>query len=355
MTRRVAVLARAALGATVVVVVVVVVGVTAAPSWADGAADVRKAEAQIGAASKRADALANQLNAAESRAARLSAQGEQAQQQLDEVEARTRRASEAIRRAAVLDYTNENIHRFTTDDPALEARRRAYTASARGTSTDALDGWKAAKAELADARARLTRALSAQQGQAKALDRNRAAVLAQLGQLDKALSGAKGRAAQEAARAVQARRARAASAGSSVGPILGGGGSWQCPVAGPHTFSSDFGAPRYGGGFHRHQGNDIIAARGVPVVANVSGRFAHRNNGLGGLSYNLYGDDGVTYYGAHLDHFAGVGEGHVAIGTVIGFVGNSGDARGGITHLHFEVHPGGGGAVNPYPTLVRYC
>jgi murein DD-endopeptidase MepM/ murein hydrolase activator NlpD len=351
MTRRVAVLARAACTAALVV------GASAAPAWADGAADVRKAEAQIGAASKRADALANQLNAAETRAARLAAQGEEAQQRFDDVEARTRRASEAIRRAAVLDYTNENIRRFTTDDPALEARRRAYAASARGTSTDALDGWKAARAELADARARLTRALSAQQSQAKTLDRTRAAVLAQLGQLDKALSGAKGRAAQEAALAAQARRARAASAssGAGAGPILGGGGSWQCPVAGPHTFSNDFGAPRYGGGFHRHQGNDIIAARGVPVVANVSGRFAQRNNGLGGLSYNLYGDDGVTYYGAHLDHFAGVGEGHVAIGTVIGFVGNSGDARGGITHLHFEVHPGGGGAVNPYPTLVRYC
>ena len=71
-------------------------------------------------------------------------------------------------------------------------------------------------------------------------------------------------------------------------------------------------------------------------------------------SYFLHGKDGNTYFGAHLDSYASDG-GSVAAGTVIGYVGDTGDARGGVTHLHFEIHPGGGGPVNPYPTLVKYC
>jgi murein DD-endopeptidase MepM/ murein hydrolase activator NlpD len=127
----------------------------------------------------------------------------------------------------------------------------------------------------------------------------------------------------------------------------------MCPVQGPHSFSNDYGAPR-GGGSRRHQGVDILSPRGTPVVANVSGSVRRHDNGLGGISYYLEGVDGNEYYGAHLESYAGR-TGQVAQGTVIGYVGNSGDARGGPTHLHFEIHPGGGGSVNPYPTLRQYC
>lgn len=99
----------------------------------------------------------------------------------------------------------------------------------------------------------------------------------------------------------------------------------------------------------------MMAARGVPVVAPVSGTVSHRGNSLGGMSFHLDGDDGNYYYGTHLSAYANVGAGHVEAGTLIGYVGDTGNARGN-PHLHFEIHIGGqGNAVNPYPTVAKYC
>ena len=129
------------------------------------------------------------------------------------------------------------------------------------------------------------------------------------------------------------------------------GDGWVCPVAGPRAFSNDYGAPRGGG--RSHQGTDLLSPRGTPVVANVSGVVQQHGNSLGGLAYFLRGDDGNRYYGAHLDSYGASGQ--VSAGTVIGTVGDSGDAQGGPTHLHFEIHPGGNGNTNPYSTISRYC
>ena len=78
---------------------------------------------------------------------------------------------------------------------------------------------------------------------------------------------------------------------------------WIFPVQGPHSFTDSFGAPRYAGGFHLHKGCDIMCAYGTPVVAVVSGvvTTAHRvDSGLGGIWVWLVGDDGNSYYYAHL-------------------------------------------------------
>ncbi len=126
------------------------------------------------------------------------------------------------------------------------------------------------------------------------------------------------------------------------------------PVAGKHTYSNDFGAPRSQGG---HQGNDIMAERGVPLRAVRDGsikRLTRTETGLGGLWIWLEDTDGNDYYYAHMDSVAADLQAGTTVtaGQVVGTVGNTGDARYGATHLHFEIHPGGGGAVNPNTDLL---
>lgn len=149
--------------------------------------------------------------------------------------------------------------------------------------------------------------------------------------------------AEERAAAAAQAEAEAAAAASSSG--------WVCPVRGELSFNDTWGAARSGG--RSHQGTDIMAASGTPTVAPVSGRVEHRSSSLGGYSWYVYGDDGNTYYGTHLSGYENQGAGWVAQGTVIGYVGASGNAT--TPHLHFEYHPGGGSPVNPYSYLVEVC
>jgi peptidoglycan hydrolase-like protein with peptidoglycan-binding domain len=125
------------------------------------------------------------------------------------------------------------------------------------------------------------------------------------------------------------------------------------PVRGAHSFIDDFRAPRATG---RHRGIDIIAARGTPLVAVAGGtidRLSRSDTGLGGVRLWLRDDAGTTYYYAHLSSIApGLAPGgRVAAGQRLGAVGRTGNARGGVYHLHFEMHPGGGRSVNPYREL----
>ena len=134
-------------------------------------------------------------------------------------------------------------------------------------------------------------------------------------------------------------------------PELVSGGGIVCPVGGPTVFTDSWGAARSGG--RGHKGVDMFAERGTPAVAPVSGTVVHRDNSVGGKSYWLFGDDGHSYYGTHLDSY--VQDGVVSAGTVIGTVGNTGNARNASPHLHFEFHPNGGGAINPYPIARAAC
>jgi murein DD-endopeptidase MepM/ murein hydrolase activator NlpD len=128
------------------------------------------------------------------------------------------------------------------------------------------------------------------------------------------------------------------------------------PVAGPHSYSDTFGAPRmFGTSYaHLHQGTDIFASSGTPLVAVERGVvFSMGSDVLGGTKLWLQGASGTKYYYAHLSAFAeGMASGTVvSAGDVVGFVGNTGNAATTPAHCHFEVHPNGGPAVNPYPLL----
>jgi hypothetical protein len=140
------------------------------------------------------------------------------------------------------------------------------------------------------------------------------------------------------------------------------------PVAGTTTYEDDFGQPRVGG---THEGNDLMATKKTPVVAVESGKVKFwTTSASAGCMLYLYGDSGTMYEYIHLNNdltmkndnkgkcVAGVSYARglkdgakVTAGQQIGYVGDSGDANGIASHLHFEVHPNGKAAVDPYPYL----
>jgi murein DD-endopeptidase MepM/ murein hydrolase activator NlpD len=131
-----------------------------------------------------------------------------------------------------------------------------------------------------------------------------------------------------------------------------GGVLQLCPVDPPRAYSDDFGSPRWTGGYHPHQGNDIFAPAGTPIRAPFDGVAEDATNEIGGLSVKVFGAEGYVY-NAHLSAFGELGP--VTTGTVIGFVGATGNAQGTSPHDHFEWHPGGGAATNPFPYLNAVC
>ncbi len=140
------------------------------------------------------------------------------------------------------------------------------------------------------------------------------------------------------------------------------------PVVGKVAYIDDFGTPRAGG---PHQGNDIMAEKKSPAVAAEPGKVKYwTTSRAAGCMLYLYGESGTTYLYIHLNNdltmrndnrgkcvrgtaYAVKNGAKVAAGQQIAYVGDSGDADGGNSHLHFEVHPGGGKAVSPYPYLQK--
>jgi hypothetical protein len=140
-------------------------------------------------------------------------------------------------------------------------------------------------------------------------------------------------------------------------------GGYVFPVFGTAAFGDTFGAFRADVAGKWHHGEDLVAPLGTPLLAVADGTlFSVGWNDIGGWRLWLRDDGGNEFYYAHLDAYSplAVAGRRVSAGDVIGFMGDSGDAEGGLPHLHFEIHPiehlslGYDGAVAPYPFLIAW-
>lgn len=291
--------------------------------------------------------------------------------------------------AAISEFMDStpDVGLFAVEDPMSSLRVETLTNVASGNNADSIEIYRVLFEDLAVSRLALDETTSRQDETLAFLRETRAEIgvelerlealeverLAEVRRKEEARRKAEAeRKAEEARKAQQAADAAGSSGGAvpdngsadadadtettpsvpdpSPGPASTGTALAYCPVAGAVSFIDSWGYARSGG--RRHKGVDMMASIGTPVAAPVSGTVKHRSNRLGGRSFHLQGDDGNYYYGTHMSDYGA--SGYVQAGEIIGYVGDDGNARG-IPHLHFEVHPGGGGAVNPYPHVNAVC
>ena len=294
--------------------------VTSVPALADPASDAQKA----------ADEAAARYEGAQVRVGQLDGEIQKLEQQITAAEEQIAALKGAAQRRAVTAYkdTGSGVELFTVDDEPLDAARRQKL----------LDEANASDNDAVVQLARMQGLLDARRNE---LDEHRAE-----------LQGALDKFRDEAARLASAQKAQAgAPRAAPAAPAVSAGGL-ICPVRGAVSFVDTWHAPRAGG--RPHEGVDLMAPRGTPNVAVVSGSVTMKSGGISGNGVHLQGDNGALYYYFHLDAYEG-GARRVSQGEVIGYTGNTGDASGGAPHTHFEVHPGGGGAVNPYPVVQGIC
>lgn len=366
---------------------------------------VSEAEQRMREAQVEADELARQFEDAVVRQALLDDEISELSAAIDRTQLELTAATAAVEQLAVELYVGSStaVSLVTLLGSGSDAGTAGleYIRRVTGSEETALDNYKALKAELERQSDRLGEARSEQ-----------AAVMAELDQLSadaqEVLAAAAGdfetlreqRAIEEAERIRREREAEAAEAArlaaaattttTPPAPSSTAGGTpttaaqapstttaptpstttppappppdppstaGACPVAGPVSFLDSWGAPRSGG--RAHQGVDMMAARGTPLAAIFSGTITQTGSGssLGGITIWMRSNAGDTFYYAHLDSYAaGIASGSsVTAGQIIGYVGSSGNASEAYPHLHFEYHPGGGGAVNPYPLVRGLC
>lgn len=245
----------------------------------------------------------------------------------------------------------------TGNDPINSARARRFVALANEADHQVIQSLNESVGELRSQQAVIEAEKARQQESLDRLGAERRDVEAKLvamAEADKARQARLAQTRQIAARSSRTRIQRPVLAAAAPGqgtdiPVLT---DFVCPIRGALAFADSWGDPRSGG--RRHKGVDLMSPRGTDNVAVVSGSIERHHSGAGGLSVYLNGDDGHVYYYAHLSEVVGPDR-RVAQGEVIGLVGSTGNARAGSPHTHFEIHPGGGAAVNPYPTVAARC
>ncbi|WP_052667993.1 murein hydrolase activator EnvC family protein [Nitriliruptor alkaliphilus] len=355
------------------------------PAAAGSAQSLQEARAERAQLQSRLDATAAELGATEGRVATLEAEGEALEAEASELAASVAELQEGMQAQVVALYkrgsARDPLTIFLTSDDPNEALLRAQTlervviadlgeVESLGADRRRLE---AVQERLEAQRADVAAAVAEQRELRDALQRDlqRAAELEQRLEAEererqrraeeerrrKAAAEAEARAAREAAAARTPSAPSAPSSGSSGSS--GGGGraptsaGKACPVGQPHSFTDTWGAPRSGGRAHR--GTDILAPYGTPVYAIVDGTWSIQSPGpSAGLWAILRGSDGNQYWYMHLQSHTVSNGARVSAGQQTATNGDTGNARG-TPHVHFELHPGGGSAINPYPLLRSVC
>jgi murein DD-endopeptidase MepM/ murein hydrolase activator NlpD len=318
--------------------------------------------------------------AAEDRAAGLAREAEETRRRLDALRDRLGIRARAMYTSGVAGSlaAEPMLALLTSDRPTAAVDRLAMLDAAQGHDNGVLEETLAAERRLAEQQAEADAARE-QAAAAKAdLQRNAAemdAVLARLVAAEEAraraaaersrleaeraaaatasVSRSAGRAAAAGVSRSAGRAAAAVDTGTAAAGVTAANGQ-ACPVGPVHSFVDSWGAARSGG--RAHKGTDVMAPYGASAYAVVDGTISRAGgNGLGGIVLYLTGANGDRYYYAHnAVNLVSVGQ-QVVAGQEIAKVGNSGNAAGGAAHIHFEVHPGGGSPVNPYPFLRGVC
>jgi murein DD-endopeptidase MepM/ murein hydrolase activator NlpD len=335
----------------VIVAIVALSGVLiAVPAQADTQDDLDAARDELASKQAELDALTLQWQQTETAYAQAQDGVRDAQAQIGSLQAQLVKIQGLFNeqvRAAYISGGNEAIGALLGSESISDfADRLRFAENIVQEDQDLATSVAVQTERLRRERERLTQEADAQAKAAALLQEQRASMDARLGDLQATVNDLYQQ--FQAEQAAQIGLPPQGSGGSF--PVSGSGAISTCPVAGPVSFVDSFGWPRPGG--RTHQGIDMISPYGTPIVAVHSGNAVQSPNDLGGNAVLVYHDGGsdFTYY-AHMSSYGS--SGHVGAGQVIGYVGSTGDTS--VNHLHFEYHPGGGGAVDPYQTLLAVC
>lgn len=342
----------------VVAFAVIALALAALPARADTAGDLQAAKQRADAAQAELDRVAQLWQDAEAQLARAQDQEAAARARIAQLEDELAGARRQLNERAAALYIAGGSQPFlallTSSSIADATDRLQYATALAQQDADLATAVAAQAQELSWQQAQLADAVSAQASAAASLKTQTDAIQSQVADYDARVQDLQQRlAAEQAAASTPSAGPITTTGGGAPPPVSGSGWLQTCPVNGPSSFVDSFGDPRSGG--RTHQGIDMIAAYGTPVVAVDSGTVHRTSSSTGGYGTVIFHDGGAdwTFY-THFSSYAGPGEGsHVSAGETIGLVGSTGDTS--VNHLHFEYHPGGGSAVDPYAALAAIC